>query len=69
VTSVLGGLVALEAMRFLTGLSEPVALGRYQLVDFAGDGHTSSDAWPVDPECPVCATAPRRLAAVAHAAA
>ncbi|MBO9553403.1 ThiF family adenylyltransferase [Cellulomonas sp.] len=69
VTSVLGGLVALEAMRFLTGLSEPVSLGRYQLVDFAGDGHTSSDAWPVDPDCPVCATSPVRRAAVAAVAA
>jgi molybdopterin-synthase adenylyltransferase len=68
VTSVLGGLVALEAMRFLTGLSEPVALGRYQLVDFAGDGHTSTDAWPADPDCPVCATAPVRRSLAATAA-
>lgn len=60
VTSVLGGLVALEAMRFLTGLTAPVALGRYQLVDFAGDAGTSCDAWPPDPACPVCATVPAR---------
>ncbi len=62
VTSVLGGLVSLEAMRFLTGLSAPVSLGRYQLVDFAGDGRTTTDAWPADPDCPVCATAPARRA-------
>ncbi|ASR56048.1 ThiF family adenylyltransferase [Cellulomonas sp. PSBB021] len=68
VTSVLGGLVSLEAMRFLTGLTAPVSLGRYQLVDFAGDGGTTSDAWPADPDCPVCATAPARAAARAAVA-
>lgn len=65
VTSVLGGLVSLEAMRLLTGLTPPVSLGRYQLVDFAGDGRTSTDAWPADPQCPVCATAPVRRARAA----
>lgn len=68
VTSVLGGLVSLEAMRFLTGLTAPVSLGRYQLVDFAGDGRTSTDAWPADPGCPVCATAPARRAGDGRAA-
>lgn len=67
VTSVLGGLVSFEAMRFLTGLTAPVSLGRYQLVDFAGDGRTTTDAWPADPQCPVCATAPVRRSAAGRA--
>jgi molybdopterin/thiamine biosynthesis adenylyltransferase len=57
VAGVLGGLVAMEALRYLTGLGEPVAAGRYQLLDFAGDCSTTSDAWPADPDCPVCARA------------
>lgn len=69
VTSVLGGLVSLEAMRFLTGLTAPVSLGRYQLVDFAGDGRTTTDAWPADPACPVCASAPVRQVHARTAAA
>ena len=65
VAQVLGGLVAMEAMRFLTGLTAPVAAGRYQLVDFAGDGASRTDPWPADPGCPVCATAPSRAVATA----
>jgi len=57
VAGVLGGLVAMEALRYLTGLGEPVAAGRYQLLDFAGDCSTSTDPWPADPDCPVCASA------------
>lgn len=63
VASVLGGLVAMEVLRLVTGIAEPVSTGRYQLVDFAGDGGTRTDAWPPDPCCPVCASAPARRAA------
>ncbi|AEE44494.1 HesA/MoeB/ThiF family protein [Cellulomonas fimi] len=69
VAQVLGGLVALEALRFLTrdlpGMPQPVASGRYRLVDLAGDCSTSTDAWPADPGCPVCAAAPARRSAAA----
>jgi molybdopterin/thiamine biosynthesis adenylyltransferase len=60
VATVLGGLVAMEAMRYLTGLVAPVSAGCYQLVDFAADCGVRSDAWAADPDCPVCATAPAR---------
>lgn len=60
VAGVLGGLVAMEAMRYLTALAAPVSAGCYRLVDFASDGSTGSDAWPRDAACPVCATAPPR---------
>ncbi|WP_426593507.1 HesA/MoeB/ThiF family protein [Cellulomonas sp. McL0617] len=63
VAGVLGGLVAMEALRFLTRLSEPIAAGRYQLLDFAGSCETRTDAWPADPECPVCAAARAQVAA------
>lgn len=65
VAQVLGGLVAMEAMRYLTGLTPPAAAGRYRLVDFGGDCSTRTDPWPADPGCPVCATAPARAAASA----
>jgi molybdopterin/thiamine biosynthesis adenylyltransferase len=69
VAQLLGSLVAMEALRYLTGIVAPVSAGTYQLVDFSGDCSISADAWPRDPDCPVCATAPRRAAAEApHAA-
>jgi molybdopterin/thiamine biosynthesis adenylyltransferase len=58
VASVLGGLVAMEALRYLTGLVPPVSAGRYQLIDFATDCSVRTDSWSADPDCPVCATAP-----------
>jgi len=61
VAGVLGGFVAMEVVRYLTGLGAPVAAGRYQLVDFAHDCSVRTDAWPADPRCPVCATAPAYL--------
>jgi len=60
VAQLLGSLVAMEALRYLTGIVEPVSAGTYQLVDFSGDCSTSTDAWPKDPGCTVCAQAPRR---------
>jgi molybdopterin/thiamine biosynthesis adenylyltransferase len=58
VAQLLGSLVAMEALRYLTGIVCPVSAGTYRLVDFSGDCSTSADPWPQDPECPVCATAP-----------
>jgi molybdopterin/thiamine biosynthesis adenylyltransferase len=66
VASVLGGLVAMEALRYLTGFVSPVSAGSYQLIDFATDCGVRTDAWAADPDCPVCATAPvHREAAMA----
>ena len=58
VAQLLGALVAMEALRYLTAIAAPVSAGTYQLVDFSGDCSTSSDPWPQDPDCEVCATAP-----------
>ena len=58
VAQLLGALVAMEALRYLTGIVPPVSAGTYQLVDFSGDCSISTDPWPQDPDCPVCATAP-----------
>jgi len=65
VASVLGGLVAMEALRYLTGFVEPVSAGRYQLIDFATDCSVRTDAWAADPDCPVCATSPAHRATAA----
>lgn len=57
VAGMLGSLVAMEALRYLTGLTPPVSAATYQLVDFRSDCHLSVDAWAADPDCPVCPTA------------
>lgn len=58
VAQLLGAVVAMEALRYLTRIVPPVAAGTYQLVDFAGSCSTSVDPWPQDPDCEVCASAP-----------
>ena len=60
VAQILGGYTALEAIRYLTGIAEPISAGTYRLVEFDGQCATSSDSWPRDPACPVCASAPER---------
>jgi molybdopterin/thiamine biosynthesis adenylyltransferase len=65
VAQLLGALVAMEALRYLTAIVPPVSAGCYQLVDFSGDCSISADPWPRDPDCPVCATAPVRTSVVA----
>jgi molybdopterin/thiamine biosynthesis adenylyltransferase len=60
IASILAGLVSMEALRYLTGFVPPVSAGTYQLVDFTGACSISSDAWPADPRCAICATAPKR---------
>jgi molybdopterin-synthase adenylyltransferase len=61
VAQLLGAVVAMEALRYITRIVPPVAAGAYQLIDFAGSCSTSVDPWPQDPSCEVCASA-RRLA-------
>jgi molybdopterin-synthase adenylyltransferase len=60
IAGVLAGLVGLEALRYLTGFVPPVSAGTYQLIDFSGACQTSAEAWPRDPGCRICATAPER---------
>jgi molybdopterin/thiamine biosynthesis adenylyltransferase len=60
VAQVLGGLTALEAVRYLTNITAPVSAGAYRLIDFGGTAEADCDPWPADPSCPVCATAPAR---------
>jgi molybdopterin/thiamine biosynthesis adenylyltransferase len=62
VAQLLGSLVAMEGLRYLTGIAPPVSAGVYQLVDFSGDCSISADPWPRDPDCPVCASAPTERA-------
>jgi molybdopterin-synthase adenylyltransferase len=69
VAQMLGSLVAMEALRYLTGIVSPVSAGTYQLVDFSGDCSISADPWPRDPDCAVCATAPSRAPAAEAAPA
>lgn len=58
VASLVGSLVAMEALRYLTGFAAPVAAGRFRLVDFR-DGVTETEQpWPRDPDCAACATVP-----------
>ena len=54
VATILGGLMAMEALRYLTGIAAPVAAGTYHLVDFTGDCRISTDPWPREPGCPAC---------------
>ena len=57
VAQMLGALVALEAVRYLTGFVAPVSAGTYQLVDFSSNCAISAEAWPAEPECALCAAA------------
>lgn len=57
IAQMLGALIAMEALRYLTGLTPPVSAGAYQLVDFASDCSISRDPWPRDPDCPLCTAA------------
>jgi molybdopterin/thiamine biosynthesis adenylyltransferase len=65
VAQMLGSLVAMEALRYLTGVAAPVSAGAYRLVDFSGDCSISADPWPADPACSVCAAAPAAKARAA----
>lgn len=54
VASLMGALVAQEAVRYLTGFAPPVSAGRYWVVDFV-TGHADVGLeWPKLPDCPVC---------------
>jgi molybdopterin/thiamine biosynthesis adenylyltransferase len=57
VIGALGSLVALEAMRYLTGFAAPAAAGTFRRIDTC-TGREDVHAWPRWPDCPVCALAP-----------
>jgi molybdopterin/thiamine biosynthesis adenylyltransferase len=63
IAQMLGALVSMEVLRYLTGLVPPVSAGAYQLVDFASDCAISTDRWPRDPHCPVCSAVATSMAA------
>jgi molybdopterin/thiamine biosynthesis adenylyltransferase len=57
VASMVGALVSMEALRYLTGFAPPLAAGRHRFVDLA-TGEEEVAAWQPWPECPVCQSAP-----------
>ena len=59
VASLMGALIALEAVRYLTGFAPPVSAGKLWLVDFATGQADVGYAWPRLPGCPVCGPAGR----------
>ena len=62
---VVGGLIALEAVRYLTGFAPPISAAKVWLVDLVtgeiGVGHE----WSRVPDCPVCGPIPASDAPVA----
>lgn len=52
--TLLGGLVTLEALRFLTRFTEPVSIGRVWQAEFATSEVTVCSEWTRDPHCVVC---------------
>lgn len=57
VASLVGALVAMEALRYLTGFAPPIAAGCERFVDFAS-GEQEVQRWTRWADCPVCPTAP-----------
>ena len=57
VASLAGALVAIEALRYLTGFAEPIAARSTRSVDLA-TGQEDVVPWEPWPECAVCPTAP-----------
>jgi molybdopterin/thiamine biosynthesis adenylyltransferase len=57
VASMTGAMVAMEALRYLTGFAPPIAAGKMRFFDFA-TGAEEVKAWQRWPDCPVCRAAP-----------
>lgn len=68
VISMLGGLVAIEALRYLTRFTEPIAAGCMRIIDFT-TGAERVRRWPQRPDCPACASVPAARAGTAARAA
>jgi molybdopterin/thiamine biosynthesis adenylyltransferase len=56
VTSILGGLMAAEVLRFLTGLAEPVGAARMWVVDAVSGRVEVAGEWPRTASCEVCSS-------------
>ena len=67
VASMVGALVAMEALRYLTGFAPPIAAGCERFVGFA-TGDQEVQRWTRWADCPVCPTAPGPPAAGVPAA-
>jgi molybdopterin/thiamine biosynthesis adenylyltransferase len=52
--SLVGGLVGVEALRYLTGFAPPVSAGRCWMVDLVTGACGVEDEWSRRPGCPVC---------------
>jgi molybdopterin/thiamine biosynthesis adenylyltransferase len=59
VAALLGSLVTLEVLRYLTGFEPPYAAGADVFVEVGGEIQQRREPWPADPTCPVCARAGR----------
>jgi molybdopterin-synthase adenylyltransferase len=57
VASLLGSLIALEALRYLTRFAPPISAGKLWIVDFATGDSDVGYEWPRDPECSLCGSA------------
>jgi molybdopterin/thiamine biosynthesis adenylyltransferase len=57
-TSILGGLMAMEALRYLTDFARPVAAGRMWIVDAVSGRLDVAGEWPRIDACNVCSTLP-----------
>jgi molybdopterin/thiamine biosynthesis adenylyltransferase len=53
----IGALMAMEALRYLTGFSEPVAAGLFHTFDLSQGGAETVTPWVKRSDCPVCPTA------------
>jgi hypothetical protein len=57
VAGLIGSAVALEAIRYITRFTEPVAAGVLHSFDLASGGAEELTPWPARTDCPVCPTA------------
>jgi molybdopterin-synthase adenylyltransferase len=65
VVQIVSGLMAMEAMRYLTRTDPPVAAATYQVIELADQMETARAPWPRHPACPLCAAADRQALAQA----
>ncbi len=49
-----GGLIGMEALRYLTGIAEPVSCGRLWRMDLVTGGLAPAMEWRRRPDCPTC---------------
>lgn len=57
IAGLIGSAVALEAIRYITRFTEPVAAGVLHTFDLASGGAEELTPWLARPDCPVCAAA------------